>query len=135
MYFIWSKPYKTVIYIKLTSFDAEICAEQEKSHIFNNKWVVPIGIAHFYIINRCLHRSGITVKMFLSIRYCMSLKSEEQEMYMRLTPREKEMADMFEQMSKEEQEIMIELAKRMRTEEPEKLLKEIKQRLNIDDGV
>lgn len=47
MYFIWSKPYKTVIYIKLTSFDAEICAEQEKSHIFNNKWVVPIGIAHF----------------------------------------------------------------------------------------
>ena len=62
--------------------------------------------------------------MFLSIRYCMSLKSEEQEMYMRLTPREKEMADMFEQMSKEEQEIMIELAKRMRTEEPEKLLKE-----------
>ena len=38
-------------------------------------------------------------------------------------------------MSKEEQEIMIELAKRMRTEEPEKLLKEIKQRLNIDDGV
>lgn len=73
--------------------------------------------------------------MFLSIRYCMSLKSEEQEMYMRLTPREKEMVDMFEQMSKEEQEIMIELAKRMRTEEPEKLLKEIKQRLNIDDGV
>ena len=56
-------------------------------------------------------------------------------MYIRLTPREKEMADMFEQMSKEEQEIMIELAKRMRTEEPEKLLKEIKQRLNIDDGV
>ena len=56
-------------------------------------------------------------------------------MYMRLTPREKEMADMFEQMSKEEQEIMIELAKRMRTEEPEKLLKEINQRLNIDDGV
>ena len=47
-------------------------------------------------------------------------------MYMRLTPREKEMADMFEQMSKEEQEIMIELAKRMRTEEPEKLLKETK---------
>ena len=47
MYFIWSKPYKTVIYIKLTSFDAEICAEQEKSHIVNNKWVVPIGIAHF----------------------------------------------------------------------------------------
>ena len=73
--------------------------------------------------------------MFLSIRYCMSLKSEEQEMYMRLTPREKEMADMFAQMSREEQEIMIELAKRMRTEEPEKLLKEIKQRLNIDDGV
>ena len=73
--------------------------------------------------------------MFLSIRYCMSLKSEEQEMYMRLTPIQKEMADMFEQMSKEEQEIMIELAKRMRTEEPEKLLKEIKQRLNIDDGV
>ena len=36
---------------------------------------------------------------------------------------------------KEEQEIMIELVKRMRTEEPEKLLKEIKQRLNIDDGV
>ena len=35
------------------------------------------------------------------------------------------MADMFEQMSKEEQEIMIELAKRMRTEKPEKLLKEI----------
>lgn len=57
----------------------------------------------------------------------------EQEMYMRLTPREKEMAEMLEQMSKEEQEIMIELAKRMRTEEPEKLLKEIKQRLHIDD--
>ena len=49
--------------------------------------------------------------MFLTIRYCMSLKSEEQEMYMRLTSREKEMADMFEQMSKEEQEIMIEFAK------------------------
>jgi len=30
------------------------------------------------------------------------------------------------QTGKEEQEIMIELAKRMRTEEPEKLLKEIK---------
>lgn len=56
-------------------------------------------------------------------------------MYMRLTPREKGMADMFAQMSREEQEIMIELAKRMQTEEPEKLLKEIKQRLNIDDGV
>ena len=54
-------------------------------------------------------------------------------MYMRLTPREKEMAEMLEQMSKEEQEIMIELAKRMRTEEPEKLLKERKQRLHIDD--
>lgn len=53
----------------------------------------------------------ITVKMFLTIRYCMSLKLEEQEMYMRLTPREKEMADMFEQMSKDEQEIMIEFAK------------------------
>ena len=38
-------------------------------------------------------------------------------------------------LTNEEQEIMIELAKRMRTEEPEKLLKEIKQRLNIDDGV
>ena len=92
MYFIWSKPYKTVIYIKLTSFDAGICAEQEKSHIFNNKWVIPIGIAHF------LHHKP-----------------------------------MFAQMSKEEQEIMIELAKRMQTEEPEKLLKEIKQRLNIND--
>ena len=31
--------------------------------------------------------------------------------HMRLTPREKEMADMFEQMSKDEQEIMIEFAK------------------------
>ena len=48
MYFIWSKPYEIAIYIKLTSIDAEICAEQEKSHIFNNKWVVPIGIAHFF---------------------------------------------------------------------------------------
>lgn len=47
--------------------------------------------------------------MFLTIRYCMSLKLEEQEMYMRLTPREKEMADMFEQMSKDEQEIMMSL--------------------------
>lgn len=56
-------------------------------------------------------------------------------MYMRLTPREKEMADMFEQMSREKQEIMIELAKRMQTEEPEKLLKEIKQRLHIDDPI
>lgn len=54
-------------------------------------------------------------------------------MYMRLTPIQKEMADMFEQMSKEQQEIMIELAKRMRTEDPAKLLKEIKQRLNIED--
>ena len=53
MYFIWSKPYKTVIYIKLTSFDAEICVEQEKSHIFNNKWVVPIGIAHFQNKKSC----------------------------------------------------------------------------------
>ena len=65
----------------------------------------------------------------------MSLKSEEQEMYMRLTPREKEMADMFEQMSKEEQEIMIEFAKRLRTEDPEKLKKEINQRLKIDDDI
>lgn len=71
--------------------------------------------------------------MFLSIRYCMSLKSEEQEMYMRLTPREKEMADMFEQMSKEEQEIMIEFAKRLRTEDSKELVKEINQRLHIDD--
>lgn len=54
-------------------------------------------------------------------------------MYMRLTPIQKEMADIFEQMSQEEQKIMIELAKRMRTEEPEELLKEIKQRLHIDD--
>ena len=50
-------------------------------------------------------------------------------MYMRLTQREKEMADMFEQMSKDEQEIMIEFAKRLRTEDP----KEINQRLDIDD--
>ena len=71
--------------------------------------------------------------MFLSIRYCMSLKSEEQEMYMRLTQREKEMADMFEQMSKDEQEIMIEFAKRLRTEDPKELVKEINQRLDIDD--
>lgn len=56
-------------------------------------------------------------------------------MYMQLTPIQKEMADMFAQMSREEQEIMIELAKRMRTEEPEKLLKEIKRRLHIDDDV
>ena len=56
-------------------------------------------------------------------------------MYMRLTPREKEMADMFEQMSKEEQEIMIEFAKRLRTEDPEKLKKEINQRLKIDDDI
>ena len=53
------------------------------------------GIAHFFVINRCLHRRWITVKMFLTIRYCMSLKLEEQEMYMRLTPREKDMASMF----------------------------------------
>ena len=71
--------------------------------------------------------------MFLTIRYCMSLKLEEQEMYMRLTPREKEMADMFEQMSKDEQEIMIEFAKRLRTEDPKELVKEINQRLDIDD--
>lgn len=48
-------------------------------------------------------------------------------MYMRLTLREKEMADMFEQMSKEEQEIMIEFAKRLRTEDPKELVKEINQ--------
>ena len=71
--------------------------------------------------------------MFLTIRYCMSLKLEEQELYMRLTPREKEMADMFEQMSKDEQEIMIEFAKRLRTEDPKELVKEINQRLDIDD--
>ena len=71
--------------------------------------------------------------MFLTIRYCMSLKLEEQEMYMRLTQREKEMADMFEQMSKDEQEIMIEFAKRLRTEHPKELVKEINQRLDIDD--
>lgn len=65
--------------------------------------------------------------MFLTIRYCMSLKLEEQEMYMRLTQREKEMADMFEQMSKDEQEIMIEFAKRLRTEDPKELVKEINQ--------
>ena len=63
----------------------------------------------------------------------MSLKLEEQEMYMRLTPREKEMADMFEQMGKDEQEIMIEFAKRLRTEDPKELVKEINQRLDIDD--
>ena len=71
--------------------------------------------------------------MFLTIRYCMSLKLEEQEMYMRLTQREKEMADMFEQMSKDEQEIMIEFAKRLRTEDHKELVKEINQRLDIDD--
>ena len=71
--------------------------------------------------------------MFLTIRYCMSLKLEEQEIYMRLTQREKEMADMFEQMSKDEQEIMIEFAKRLRTEDPKELVKEINQRLHIDD--
>ena len=54
-------------------------------------------------------------------------------MYMRLTQREKEMADMFEQMSKDEQEIMIEFAKRLRTEDPKELVKEINQRLDIDD--
>ena len=59
----------------------------------------------------------------------------EFKMCMRLTPREKEMADMFEQMSKEEQEIMIEFAKRLRTEDPEKLKKEINQRLKIDDDI
>ena len=32
MYFSWSKPYKTVIYIKLTSSDAEIGASKKKSH-------------------------------------------------------------------------------------------------------
>ena len=48
-------------------------------------------------------------------------------MYMRLTQREKEMADMFEQMSKDEQEIMIEFAKRLRTEDPKELVKEIKK--------
>ena len=52
---------------------------------------------------------------------------------MRLTQREKEMADMFEQMSKDEQEIMIEFAKRLRTEDPKELVKEINQRLDIDD--
>ena len=56
-------------------------------------------------------------------------------MYMRLTQREKEMADMFEQMSKDEQKIMIEFAKRLRTEDPEKLKKEINQRLKIDDDI
>ena len=54
-------------------------------------------------------------------------------MYMRLTQREKEMADMFEQMSKDEQEIMIEFAKRLRTKDPKELVKEINQRLDIDD--
>ena len=77
MYIIWSKPYKTVIYIKLTSFDAEICAEHEKSHIFNIKWVVPIGIAHFLITNRCLHIRWITVKMFLSIPLDTYIPSEQ----------------------------------------------------------
>lgn len=38
---------------------------------------------------------------------------------------------MFEQMSKEEQEIMIEFAKRLRTEDPKELVKEINQRLDI----
>ena len=54
-------------------------------------------------------------------------------MYMRLTQREKEMADMFEQMSKDEQKIMIEFAKRLRTEDPKELVKKINQRLDIDD--
>ena len=32
---------------KLTSFDAEICAETKKSHNFQDIWAVSIGIAHF----------------------------------------------------------------------------------------
>jgi len=47
MYFIWSKPYKTVIYIKLTSFDAEIGASKKKSHNQYKEWAIPIGVAHF----------------------------------------------------------------------------------------
>ena len=35
---------KTAIYIKLTSFDAEIGANKKKSH---NEWAIPIGVAHF----------------------------------------------------------------------------------------
>ena len=76
-------------------------------------------------INRNLWRD------FLNFPYFR--RNKKQEMYMRLTPREKEMADMFEQMSKEEQEIMIEFAKRLRTEDPKELVKEINQRLHIDD--
>ena len=48
MYFIWSKPYKTVIYIKLTSFDAEIGTGKKKSHNQCSEWAIPIGVAHFY---------------------------------------------------------------------------------------
>ena len=69
----------------------------------------------------------------LSPKHLMKQKMDAYLFY--VCVRQYMMADMFEQMSKEEQEIMIELAKRMRTEKPEKLLKEIKQRLNIDDGV
>ena len=134
-------------FLHLTDVGREVAEKIYERHcFFTEQLIIAAGVdpktaeadacrIEHIISDESLHRRWITVKMFLSIRYYMSLKSEEQEMYMRLTPREKEMADMFEQMSKEEQEIMIELAKRMRTEEPEKLLKEIKQRLNIDDGV
>ena len=51
-------------------------------------------------------------------------------MYMRLTLEKKRWQDMFEQMSKEEQEIMIELAKKNDGRRTLKeLVKEIKQRL------
>ena len=49
------------------------------------------------------------------------------------TERKRDGRYVFEQMSKDEQEIMIEFAKRLRTEDPKELVKEINQRLDIDD--
>jgi len=42
-----------VIYIKLTSFDAEIGASKKKSHNFQDEWAVSIGIAHFSKQKKC----------------------------------------------------------------------------------
>lgn len=54
MYFKCRKSQTWVIYIKLTSFDAEICASEKKSHNFQDEWAVPIGIAHFQKYDKSL---------------------------------------------------------------------------------
>ena len=57
------KTKKTAIYIKLTSFDAEIGASKKKSHNKQNEWAIPIGIAHF--LNKQKYISKFTGEIYM----------------------------------------------------------------------